>query len=706
MPGHSNRYVIGRISVSPQHNVLSKGEVNVQLQPKVMAVLNYLASHSERVISNEELLDNVWEGRVVTHSSIQKSINSLRTAIAELDPENEYVAHFSKRGYQLVIPVQNSKQAPPKPVSRRYPWASWGAKLGLLAIVVIGGFLFLEYGKGRVDGAMDSSEDPTTTVSIWHRPLMRADLLIPDTANERDPEPHIGSGRMAYIKDGLTLHSSSQLMVNNGRAPEWSASQARGRFIDLAWSPSGRNLVAVDEHRDEEGEPAPSYFEAQAHYYTFHIFTLDFKGEKVVEKNVLSHWQGRVQSVNWWDENTLEFVASQGTRAKLERYRYTIATQKLQLVEAPQSLGEPVVSRVNQLQTAVIYRSGTGHTQVVHFNEEQQIENQWAVSALRDVSWLPAGDGVLLLAEGGNVSVADLTGSVQSVVLPTSNLGRLERVRAFSMSGSLLASQAKPQANLSWYNEVGQSRVFSADSAKILGAWLHARSNGLVFGLQQDGHFSLHRIARQKSMELFRTPLAHRPFHLQMNPEGDSVLYGHNGQVWAYQFASGMATQVATDLHQFAPLSFQPASKRLWGLISARGSRNLWQIDSASQEKQQLTFGSVATALATVDAVFFQYQSQPGLWRVDKKSSEVTKVSQQVPANVRIISVSETALYYSVGGYCRESGLYALDFSSNATKLITKNDSQTIQTLDYHADKGRLLSQCEPDHQDIIKIYN
>src|SRR5690625_5541044 len=71
-----------------------------------MDVLCYLAQYHERVISNDELIAQVWSGRIVTHGSVQKSINLLRKALSELVGEQEFVTHYSKKGYQLqVTPV-------------------------------------------------------------------------------------------------------------------------------------------------------------------------------------------------------------------------------------------------------------------------------------------------------------------------------------------------------------------------------------------------------------------------------------------------------------------------------------------------------------------------------------------------------------------------------------------------------------------------
>ena len=99
-------FMLGDVKVSPSHNTLWARDQSIKLQPKAMAVLHYLARNQSRVISNEELIERLWEGRVVTHGSVQKSINALRSALGELVGEHELIAHYSKRGYQLTIAPQ------------------------------------------------------------------------------------------------------------------------------------------------------------------------------------------------------------------------------------------------------------------------------------------------------------------------------------------------------------------------------------------------------------------------------------------------------------------------------------------------------------------------------------------------------------------------------------------------------------------------
>src|SRR5690625_4567542 len=68
-----------------------------------MDVLCYLAQYHERVISNDELIAQVWSGRIVTHGSVQKSIKLLRQALSALAGEQEVRTHYTEKGYQLQV---------------------------------------------------------------------------------------------------------------------------------------------------------------------------------------------------------------------------------------------------------------------------------------------------------------------------------------------------------------------------------------------------------------------------------------------------------------------------------------------------------------------------------------------------------------------------------------------------------------------------
>src|SRR5207245_72083 len=117
----------------PGLNPLADAGKTVQLEPKAMAALIYLASRPGQVVSREALLSAVWPGVVVGDDSLTQVVIKLRKALGDAPEDPAYIQTISKGGYRLVAPVVRSAEissAPVRPDSehlyaerkRRVPW--------------------------------------------------------------------------------------------------------------------------------------------------------------------------------------------------------------------------------------------------------------------------------------------------------------------------------------------------------------------------------------------------------------------------------------------------------------------------------------------------------------------------------------------------------------------------------------------------------
>jgi len=77
----------------------------VQIEPKVMAVLVCLARRAGRVVSKDELVQEVWEGRYVSDDVVWRSVRELRRALGDEARQPRFIETIPKRGYRLLAPV-------------------------------------------------------------------------------------------------------------------------------------------------------------------------------------------------------------------------------------------------------------------------------------------------------------------------------------------------------------------------------------------------------------------------------------------------------------------------------------------------------------------------------------------------------------------------------------------------------------------------
>ncbi|MEA3275984.1 MAG: winged helix-turn-helix domain-containing protein, partial [Pseudomonadota bacterium] len=88
------------------------------MEPQVFDLLVYLARHRDRIVSRQELLDELWAGRVVTESTLSSRIKAARYAVGDDGRSQNCIATFNRRGYRFVAEVrEQSKAADPGPVA-------------------------------------------------------------------------------------------------------------------------------------------------------------------------------------------------------------------------------------------------------------------------------------------------------------------------------------------------------------------------------------------------------------------------------------------------------------------------------------------------------------------------------------------------------------------------------------------------------------
>jgi predicted ATPase len=99
------RFEFGSRCLDDQQFTLTGPEGLVHIEPQVFSVLRHLIVNAHRVVSKEELLDDVWGDRFVSESALTSRIKAARRAVGDDGQAQRVIRTVHGRGYQFVAPV-------------------------------------------------------------------------------------------------------------------------------------------------------------------------------------------------------------------------------------------------------------------------------------------------------------------------------------------------------------------------------------------------------------------------------------------------------------------------------------------------------------------------------------------------------------------------------------------------------------------------
>ena len=75
------RYLFENYTFDPDRRELRRGAEMVPIAPQVFDLLDYLIRNRERVVSKDDLIRAIWNGRAVSDAALTTRLNAARNAI-------------------------------------------------------------------------------------------------------------------------------------------------------------------------------------------------------------------------------------------------------------------------------------------------------------------------------------------------------------------------------------------------------------------------------------------------------------------------------------------------------------------------------------------------------------------------------------------------------------------------------------------------
>jgi DNA-binding winged helix-turn-helix (wHTH) protein len=103
--GNRMAYRIGDYTLDLQTYTLRRGEEEVSVEPQAFGILACLIKHRDRVVTKDELITAVWDGRIISDATLSSRISLARQAVGDRGERQAIIRTVPRRGFRFVAEV-------------------------------------------------------------------------------------------------------------------------------------------------------------------------------------------------------------------------------------------------------------------------------------------------------------------------------------------------------------------------------------------------------------------------------------------------------------------------------------------------------------------------------------------------------------------------------------------------------------------------
>ncbi|HKO69786.1 MAG TPA: winged helix-turn-helix domain-containing protein [Bradyrhizobium sp.] len=105
------QFVFSDQTLDTERRELCRGSERIAVEPQVFDLLVYLLDNCDRVVSKDDLIEAIWDGRIVSESTLTSRINAARKAIGDTGRDQKLIRTIARKGFRFVGPLRSQQIA-------------------------------------------------------------------------------------------------------------------------------------------------------------------------------------------------------------------------------------------------------------------------------------------------------------------------------------------------------------------------------------------------------------------------------------------------------------------------------------------------------------------------------------------------------------------------------------------------------------------
>jgi Tol biopolymer transport system component/DNA-binding winged helix-turn-helix (wHTH) protein len=614
-------FALGEARVRPNLLEIERDGRCERIEPRMMDVLVALAASAPAPLTRDELMAQVWAGRIVTEDSLNRIVSRLRAAFDDDPRQPRVIETIPRRGYRLLLA--------PEPLQAAQPHGPASAEAATGAAASPG-----ERGvEPRHDTEAARSATRPRRGVIATAALGAAALVAILVARREAPMPTPRAAGTAPRVSALTAYPGRESFVSF--APD-------GEQIVFVWDgdePGNRDLYrravagGVPERltRDPGGERASAFAPdgrslafvriAQAQCEIL-LMTLATREERVLATcNAAA--QPRIAFAPEGDRIVFNDNPGMQGQRLVELRLDNLTRRDLTTPAAGQHDYFPAISHDGRwLAFGRVANQGVQevHRMPARGGTPEPLTSQRAV--LSHLAWTPDGGIVYVSDAGGENGLWQVRPGDAPRWLGLSGGGA--QFPALSRDGRRLAfERVQLESRLVFVTADAPGQVAREVLASTRQDWYPdctADAGRVVFASNRSGQFGLWSVdARQAEPRALREGLGLGPASGSLSPDGREVIYAElqdgDAQICSVSLADGGHRCLITDPGRDVQPSFRPEGDGFVFASERDGHYRLYRADRDGRRVRKLSdTAAVAPRALRGDRILFMRPGEPGLW--------------------------------------------------------------------------------------------
>ncbi len=670
-------YEFGKFRLDPSAKILFCENKPVSLTPKVFDTLQVFVEHAGRLLEKDELMQKIWQDRVVEESNLTFNIKMLRRALNDDAHEPRFIETVPRRGYRFIAEVKESSSsintriesdaspAPARPKSKRL-YLSIAALFVLMASALV---IALSIGRGRI--VRSSSPAPILSTPFKSEKFSTTErvhaVITPDGNYVAYTGETEGKENIWLRK----LETSENIQI---------VPPSNGYYLGLAISHDGNSLYFVRQHQTDQTPSA-----------IYRVMTFGGIPVKITEKTEgwisVSPDDKQISFIRCnYQENdncSLFVVDSDGqNERKLLTRKRPIGISDNQF--SPD--GKSIAFATGES------RSGATDFRLMRVDLATGAESEISPKKffiIRNLKWLPSGDSLLLTGKenlDGRLriwQVSTNTGEAQALTRDATDYVTLSLDKA---ADKMIATHTSNTFHLylasagDFNNAKALTAAWSfafAPEGKIV----YSPDNGNLWTINRNGGEQ-----RQLTNDTFTN------FHPQASSDGHYIFFASNRsgsiQVWRMDAEGSNQIQI-TKTEGGYPRFVTPDGK--WVYFESAVHQTLWRISTDAGEESQVSEAPVSEPAFSPDGNFVAYfvrvtgndnRSQIAVMSLERdKNLKTLNLSEEKSVPVKIAWGGDNNGLYYVTTNGRKNSMWFQPLDGRAPRLMADLGNEEIGGL-------------------------